>query len=148
MPATPPSFAQLLSRSIVALLVCTALVWLCYAFVDRPVAYFVYGQELPRYELLGKYPILKWLTLPPVLLEVWAPAVMVLLLAGRAFGPWARGQETLFAACVSLLVVVQFKETLKLAFGRTWPDTWIDNNPSLIRDGVYGFNPFHGGEAY
>src|SRR5262249_32199585 len=40
------------------------------------------------------------------------------------------------------------KETLKYAFGRTWPETWINNNPSLIRDGVSGFNFFHGGPGY
>ncbi len=33
-------------------------------------------------------------------------------------------------------------------FGRDWPETWIDNNPSLIRDGAYGFHPFHGNSAY
>ncbi len=33
-------------------------------------------------------------------------------------------------------------------FGRTWPETWIDNNPSFIRDGAYGFHWFHGGGGY
>jgi membrane-associated phospholipid phosphatase len=37
---------------------------------------------------------------------------------------------------------------LKFAFGRTWPETWIQDIPSLIRDQVYGFNPFHGGPGY
>ena len=40
------------------------------------------------------------------------------------------------------------KDQLKFVFGRTWPDTWINNNPSLIRDGVSGFNFFHGGAGY
>ena len=26
--------------------------------------------------------------------------------------------------------------------------TWVLNNPSFIRDGVYGFNPFHGGPGF
>ena len=33
-------------------------------------------------------------------------------------------------------------------FGRTWPETWTHNNPSLIHDGAYGFNWFHGGPGY
>jgi membrane-associated phospholipid phosphatase len=37
---------------------------------------------------------------------------------------------------------------LGFAFGRYWPETWIDDNPSLIGDGAYGFHPFHGGTAY
>ena len=40
------------------------------------------------------------------------------------------------------------KIQLKLVFGRTWPDTFRDNNPSFLRDGVYGFNFFHGGHGY
>ena len=40
------------------------------------------------------------------------------------------------------------KSQLKLVFGRTWPDTFRDNNPSFLHDGVYGFNFFHGGHAY
>ena len=33
-------------------------------------------------------------------------------------------------------------------FGRTWPATWTNNNPSLLRDRVYGFNCFHSGHGY
>ena len=40
------------------------------------------------------------------------------------------------------------KNGLKFVFGRTWPETWVNNNPSFIRDGVYGFNWFHGGAGY
>ena len=40
------------------------------------------------------------------------------------------------------------KGALKYAFGRTWPETWEHQNPSFIRDGIYGFFPFHGGAAY
>jgi len=49
---------------------------------------------------------------------------------------------------VSLAVAVIIKDQLKFAFGRAWPETWTRNNPSFIRDGVYGFYPFHGGAGY
>ena len=29
---------------------------------------------------------------------------------------------------------------MKYAFGRLWPETWVDNNPSWIHDGAYGFS--------
>jgi membrane-associated phospholipid phosphatase len=48
----------------------------------------------------------------------------------------------------SLAVATVLKDELKFAFGRTWPETWIRNNPSFIRDGVYEFFPFHGGPGY
>ena len=44
--------------------------------------------------------------------------------------------------------LVVAKDELKYAFGRTWPETWTRNNPSLIRDNVFGFFPFHGGPGY
>ena len=40
------------------------------------------------------------------------------------------------------------RNQLKYDFGRTWPETWINNNPSLISNGAYGFNFFHGGPGY
>jgi membrane-associated phospholipid phosphatase len=49
---------------------------------------------------------------------------------------------------VSLALAVVIKDQLKFAFGRTWPETWTRNNLSFIRDGAYGFHPFHGGGGY
>jgi len=40
------------------------------------------------------------------------------------------------------------KTLLKFGFGRTWPETWIHDNPSLVRDGIFGFFPFHGGAGW
>jgi membrane-associated phospholipid phosphatase len=54
----------------------------------------------------------------------------------------------LFVAGISLALGAMAKAELKFAFGRTWPETWTRNNPSLIRDHVYGFFPFHGGPGY
>jgi membrane-associated phospholipid phosphatase len=51
-------------------------------------------------------------------------------------------------AAASLAVATAIKDQLKFAFGRTWPETWVRNNPSFIRDGVFGFEPFHGGPGY
>jgi membrane-associated phospholipid phosphatase len=53
----------------------------------------------------------------------------------------------LAAACATLLAIaVVF--VLKYAFGRMWPDTWVENNPSWIRNHDFGFMPFHGGPGY
>jgi membrane-associated phospholipid phosphatase len=133
---------RLLVRSLVALVVCAALVALCYFFVDRPVAFFVHDQDYAHRYIVWDRPALEWLTLPPPVLQTWAPAVLVALTVRRAFGPFRRWELTLFLACVSLLLAVQLKDTLKFAFGRYWPETWTHNNPSLIGDGAYGFHPF------
>ncbi len=39
-------------------------------------------------------------------------------------------------ACVSMILADQFRESLSYVFGRYWPETWIDNNPSFIQDGA------------
>jgi membrane-associated phospholipid phosphatase len=137
-----PTFALLLRRSLVAALVCALVVLVCYLFVDRPVASFVH-----RYKLADQV-VLKWLTFVPPLLQAWSPAVIAALLVRRAFGSFRRWEIAALAACVSMILADQFRESLGYVFGRYWPETWIDNNPSFIKDGAYGFHPFHAGSAY
>ncbi len=136
------TFRQLLLRSLAALAVCAVLVALCYFMVDEPVAFFVHDHKLVRYA------VLEWLTYPPPILDLWAPVVLAGLAVRRAWGPFRFWEQTLMAACLSLLVTLQFKEMFKFVFGRYWPETWIHDNPSLIHNGAYGFHPFHGGVEY
>lgn len=56
--------------------------------------------------------------------------------------------RVLIIASIAILVGMAVKDQLKLAFGRTWPETWLGNNPSWIRDHAYGFHPFHGGTGW
>ncbi len=137
-----PSFRGLLWRTLTALLVGAALVALCYFFVDRRVAFFVHDHQL------ASYPPFKWLTYPPPILQAWVPALLAVLMVRRVWGPFRRWEWVLLAACVSLVLAEQFRLSLAYVFGRYWPDTWIDHNPSLIQDEAYGFHPFHGGIAY
>jgi membrane-associated phospholipid phosphatase len=135
-------FARLFRRTLVALGLCAALIAACYFFVDRPVAYFVHDRRA------GYGPALKDLTYPPPILESWAPVVLAALAVRRARGPFRRWEWALLAACVALILAEEFRRSASFAAGRYWPTTWIDDNPSLVRDGAYGFHPFHGGVAY
>src|SRR4051812_12859731 len=134
--ADSQQFFPLLRRSLIAVLACAALVVVCYYFVDRPVAFFVHRHQIPRFEEL------RWLTEPPPLVQSWAPLALVMLCIRRSFGPWRRWQHVLFLACVSLIIADQFRQSLGDLCGRYWPETWRDNNPSLIGTGAYGFHPF------
>lgn len=133
-------FPLVLRRTLVALVACAGLVVVCYYFVDRPVAFFVHEHRLARFDEL------RWLTEPPPLAQSWAPFVLALLMVRRAFGNWRRWQHVLFVACVSLIVADQFRESLGDLFGRYWPETWHNDNPSLIGTGTYGFHPFQVGD--
>lgn len=136
------AFMTLLQRTVVALLACAALVALCYFFVDRPFAFFIHHQHLSRFE------VLKWLTYTPAILDYIAPAILVLAAVRRAWGPWSHLERTLFCAALSLIVAEALRQSLSVVFGRYWPSTWVDNNPSLIQNDAYGFHPFHIGRAY
>jgi membrane-associated phospholipid phosphatase len=133
-------YRQLMRRSVLALTACVIAVVICYHLVDRPVAFFVHNHGIARFDEF------RWLTEPPPMVQGWSPLVLVLLGIRRAFGPWRLWQYTLFVACVSLIVADQFRESLGDICGRYWPETWHDNNPSLIGDGAYGFHPFEVGD--
>jgi membrane-associated phospholipid phosphatase len=134
------SYIQLLRRTIMAICASVLAVTICYYFVDRPVALFVHHHKLAGFEEF------RWLTEPPPLVQSWSPLVIVLLCVRRAFGQWQRWQAALLVACVSLIVADQFRESLGDLCGRYWPETWHNNNPSLIGTGAYGFHPFEVGD--
>lgn len=132
---TTQEFRRLLRGSLLAVLVCAVLVVLCYYLLDRPIAFYVHDHGLSRFA------VLKWLTLPPPIAQTWAPVLLAAVVVRRAWGPLARWELALLSAGAAIILADQFRETLSAACGRYWPETWIDNNPSLIRDGAYGFHP-------
>src|SRR5438552_3523790 len=126
----------------IALAITAAGVIASYLWLDQPIAFFVHRnvadktmfiwlQRLPIVFLLLSLLVLAWCGL-------WA-------LMDR---PFSRVQSVGFACSLSFIATNFINNQLKYAFGRTWPDTWIENNPSLIRNGVFGFNPFHGGPGF
>lgn len=133
-------YRHLLVRTAAALAICIPLVIGCYFFVDKPVAFFVHDHGIPQ------TPTIKWLTEPPPLVQGWAPLLVAILLATWAWQAPRLWQRTLVIACLSLIVADQCRESLGDVCGRYWPETWHDNNPSLIGTGAYGFHPFETGD--
>ena len=120
----------------------TILVTVSYFWLDRPIALFVHAQ-LDGIDLFGK------LThIPNVLAPIALVVLVAAVLRGLSGRPLSKFFTVMLLSGLSLAVAVIVKDQLKLAFGRTWPETWVRNNPSFIRDGVYGFFPFHGGPGY
>jgi membrane-associated phospholipid phosphatase len=113
-----------------------------YVWLDRPIATLAHDQ-LQRFDLFAKLTYIPEVISPLVIIAFAAIALRAL--SGR---PLSKLQTVAVLAAASLAVTSAIKDQLKFAFGRTWPETWVRNNPSFIRDGVFGFNPFHGGPGY
>ena len=126
-----------LSLAATALASAVAYLWL-----DRPLALLAHT-HLTSYDTFSR------------LTHIPDPFVPLAVIAFIGAGLWVlAGWElpklvaTAFLCSVSLMMAEATKNQLKYIFGRTWPDTWVHNNPSFIHDGVYGFNLLHGGAGY
>ncbi len=122
---------------LLALIVCS------YFLVDRPLATFAHENLWPwrrafdvLTHIIDPLPSLAGLVL------LWTMGVVA---RGRPIGPVL---ADLARAAGGLCCAIVVKDQLKYAFGRTWPETWINGNPSFFRDGAYGFVPFHGGPGW
>lgn len=113
------------------------------AFFDRPVATFMFQHaHESRAAFIALSRIVDGLEFLAALGIIWGGWNSA---RHKSFG--SHGQVILRTA-LALFIAIGVKDVLKLAFGRTWPETWICGNPSLIRDGVMTFLPFHGGGGW
>lgn len=132
-----------LSPVAVLALATLAAIPLSMAFADRPIAAFMFAHFND-----SRAPFVLLTHLVDAV-EVAGSALLVWSLArhfrGRPFGP--KGRIALRTG-LAVFVAIGAKDLLKIAFGRTWPETFVCGNPSFIRDGSYGFSPFHGGQGW
>ena len=138
---------KLLSRMtgwFASLLGIAAAVTASFLWLDRPVALFVH--DYVRYSRRTVVDELSHFPNPLFLLAVVLSVILGLrMILGR---PLSRHQANTFVCSLAVIFTETIKNMLKFIFGRTWPETWVDNNPSFIGDGVYGFHFMHGGSAY
>jgi membrane-associated phospholipid phosphatase len=120
-----------------AMMVAVSYIWL-----DRPIALFVHSR-VQGYDLLEKVRYIR-----DALTPIGIIALMAVTLRGLTGRPLSRFPTVLVVSGISFGLAVMVKDELKWMFARTWPETWLGNNPSFIRDGVFGFFPFHGGVGY
>ncbi len=120
----------------------SAVILLLIAFVDRPVARFAHDH--PSYPVI----LIAFTHIPEAIGGLSVLGVIVFALWQAQRGALERYGRTVLLAGMAVIVAEAIKTGLKLAFGRTWPETWVNHNPSFIHDGVYGFFPFHGGKEF
>ncbi len=133
-------YRRLLRRTLIVTSVCIAAVFICYFWIDRPVAFFVYRHDVNTIQ------VFRWLTYPPPEVQNWSALVVAILVVRRTWGPFQRWQKVLLVACISLIAADDFRISLGDVFGRYWPETWTHDNPSFIGTGTYGFHAFQRGD--
>jgi membrane-associated phospholipid phosphatase len=70
------------------------------------------------------------------------------LTAAAGWRPSSMRGRMILILTFSIFVAMDVNSEAKAVFGRTWPESWLGNNPSWIRDRVFGFFPFHGGRGW
>jgi membrane-associated phospholipid phosphatase len=129
---------------LASLMATSVAVAISFQWLDRPIALMIHGHLWRPHHGMWEQST----RIPDPLIPL-AVVVFVLLglraLLGR---PLSNYQAAAFVCSLSVIAAEATKDQLKFIFGRTWPETWVQNNPSFIRDGVYGFHFLHGGSAY
>jgi len=133
-------YRSLLCGTLIVVALGIGAVLICYFWIDRPVAFFVYRHHINTIK------VFRWLTYPPPEVQNWSALILTILVVRRTWGPFLRWQKVLLVACLSLIVADDFRISLGDVFGRYWPETWAHDNPSLIGTGTYGFHPFQRGD--
>src|SRR5580658_6528589 len=125
-----------------------AIAWIfasgfCILFVDRAASSWSYAHLHRKAVFVGLTHIIDPFQT--------AAALGIAIIGIRAIAsPWRPSGCWLTAMQASLTVIVSvaIKDQLKFLFGRTWPETWVDHNPSWITNHSYGFSFFHGGAGW
>ena len=115
------------------LLITFIAVAISYCWIDIPLVEWAHAHQLRQYRWLHHLQLL------PEIFPVLA-AISLVCLAFRSY--WAtlsRVEQAIFTASLSYVVTSFLTRMLKMLFARTWPATWVDNNPSWLQDNVYGF---------
>jgi membrane-associated phospholipid phosphatase len=131
----PETFEPRLKQTVIAAIICAALLFLSITYVDRPVATFVFHHRRLAhvYELMAA----------PSLLSL--PLASIYLLA-FAFGTLSGRPRTAFTSLyltlsIAVVTVNAAKDELKMIIGRPWPLEWL-------RYGVYHVQPFNDSAAF
>jgi len=131
-----------LQNFCIGLVIVAVVTIICYFWLDQPLAFFLHRN-------IADKTVFVWLQRLPVAFPLLSSFILACCgLWTLMDRPFSRVQSVALTCSISFISTSLITSQLKYAFGRTWPNTWIENNPSLIQNGVFGFNPFHGGLGF
>jgi membrane-associated phospholipid phosphatase len=126
-----------------SLLAVVVLVVISVSWLDKPIAILVHNLVGERHISGGvvRSPGLSIPLINSCIFVLFGLAAII----GRKF---SKLETIILLSTIGVLAAESIKNQLKFAFGRTWPDSWAPKITSLVRDNVYGFNFFHGGQSF
>jgi membrane-associated phospholipid phosphatase len=127
---------KITSRWLQGFIALVATITFCYFYVDKNVAYFFQAHSFKEYTILKLIA-----EIPGTLLGV-VPALFVYLIIRHSWSKPNAIDQAFFILIVASSTAFVVRELLKVVFSRPWIDTFYNNNPSLLRNNVYGFKWF------
>lgn len=145
------SSLPLFSQIFFSLIPTTLLLLICYYWADPTFALWINHQKL------RSFPVFAWGTHCVDIITIGS--VLYYAYFSYSFSSYKKEKEIRYSYPLqtrfpflnianSVAIAIFIKDVLKTVFGRYWPTTWIQNNPSLIHDHAYGFHWFHQGAIY
>lgn len=136
------NYKSFYKKFLSALLGCVILATISYFYWDRAIAEFVVQHQI------NHYLIFKYFTLISNCIDAFIFVLFIYLFVKLYFQAWNKLETHFFYLGISVAATNFIVRILKIIFGRYWPDTWVQNNPSWIQHHAYGFHLFHQGSAY
>lgn len=130
-PLSVNTHKQLKDAAIYAILF-SALAYFAILFLDKPFAYFFAKYTMHWHWL---HPISE--NMCPIVATI--TALVILYHYRKAL---IQGILTAIYFYLTVEASMIIKSEFKYVFSRYWPNTWKDNNLSLLKDGAYGFQWF------
>lgn len=136
--------------TLISFTLCVLLLIPCYEWLDPAIAFWVETHHLKRFLVLEYCTYLANLT-------VWIVSLYYLYFAASfalhtedptLTKDFPQSKWPFLNVANSVAIAIFMKNAFKFIFGRYWPSTWVNNNPSLIHDHAYGFHFFHSGQAF
>ncbi len=137
------SISSLFRKTLLSLVTTILLILLCYFWADLTFAFWIDHENFKR------FPIFNYATHFVDLIMIWS--ALYYFYFAWSFSKQRDPREKSWPGLIianSVSISIFIKDALKAPFGRYWPSTWTNNNPSLIHDHAYGFHWFHQGVIY
>lgn len=132
---------KLLKNCIYLLIVTCIIVTISYSFIDKQVTFWINAHHLRTFR------IFYYFTKIPEFFIAITPVIYVVVILRYSFYKMGALDTKSLVLANSIAITSFLKDFLKFVFGRYWPVTW-SNNPSLLKNNLYGFHFFHRGAEY